>query len=221
MNPIDILLVDDHLLFREGLKSLLELMEEMHIVGEAGDGEEAIAMARELMPDVILMDIRLPGMSGVEATRIIKNEMPTVEIVMLTASEDDAHLFDSLKAGAQGYVLKNVASQELAKLIHGVLAGEAAISGVMASKILAELNKNETKEERELSGTELTKREIEVLKLIGEGFSNRQISGKLFVTESTVKKHVRNILQKLHLQNRVQVALYAVDQGLVNDSHDV
>jgi len=216
VEQVEVLLVDDHDLFREGLKSLLALRNDLRIVGEAGNGEEAVTKARDLMPDVILMDVGLPGISGVEATKLIINEMPSVEIIMLTASENDGDLFESLKAGAKGYVLKNIASQELAKLIHGVLGGEAAISGVMASKILAEFSKDEDK--KDTSVTQLTRREEEVLEKIGEGYSNRQIANLLYVTESTVKKHVRNILQKLHLQNRVQAALYAVNQGLVKDA---
>ncbi|MDW7673318.1 MAG: response regulator transcription factor [Bacillota bacterium] len=213
---INVLLVDDHVLFREGLKALLSLQKEIFIVGEANNGLEAVEKARETLPDLILMDVRMPMMGGLQATQQIKKEMPSVRIVMLTASDEDQDLFGAIKSGAQGYVLKNTPSDELAKLLKGVFMGESPISGLIATKILAEFSdaqrgiNNSTVES-------LTDREQEVLIKIGEGKSNKEISSELYVTESTVKKHVCNILGKLHLQNRVQAALYAVQTGLVHD----
>lgn len=214
MTAINVLLVDDHVLFREGVKALLSLQEDINIIGEANNGLEGVEKAREMMPDLILMDVRMPILGGLQATQIIKKEMPSVRIVMLTASDEDQDLFGAIKSGAQGYVLKNTPSDELTKLLKGVFMGESPISGAIATKILAEFNEGE-KTENAPALESLTEREREVLVKIGEGKSNKDISSELFVTESTVKKHVCNILGKLHLQNRVQAALYAVQTGLV------
>lgn len=212
MKPIKLLLVDDHKLFREGIKALLDLRDDIIVVGEADNGEEAIIKARNYQPEMILMDIRMPLMGGVDAIKIIKSEMPWIQIVVLTVSDEDFDLFGAIKAGAQGYILKNTSSNDLVQKLKGVMAGESALSGIMATKILAEFNnflvtsQDQEKVEREES---LTEREVQVLEVIGKGYTNKEIALDLYITESTVKKHVRSILDKLHLRNRVEVAIYA------------
>lgn len=209
MGRISVLLADDHDLFCEGLAELLRLRPELEVVGRARDGAEAIAKARALMPDVILMDVRMPGTGGVEATRRIKMELPDIRILMLTMSEDDADLFAAVKSGAQGYLLKNTTSAELVRYIRGAVEGEAAISGRMAAKMLAELAHPSPTAAGPAAEDGLSDREKEVLQCVAGGLSNRDIAERLVISESTVKKHLRNILAKLHVQNRVQAALVA------------
>jgi DNA-binding NarL/FixJ family response regulator len=219
MEPLRILLVDDHILFRKGLASLLSSRLGVQVVGEAGDGLEAIARARETRPDLILMDIGMPGCNGLEATQRIKCEMPGVQIIMLTVSDDDQDLFAAIKGGAQGYLLKNMEPGELFEMLEGARRGEAAISGVLAAKILQEFRApaQDLSQPAEASD-ELTPREIEVLEQVVQGVSNKEIAVALSISENTVKIHLRNILEKLHLQNRIQAAVYAVREGLVDDS---
>jgi DNA-binding NarL/FixJ family response regulator len=216
--PLRVLLADDHILFRTGVKAVLAGHSDMEVVGEAGDGLEAVELARQTMPDVILMDIKMPGCDGLEATRRIKCMMPYVKVFMLTVSEDDEHLFEAIKSGAQGYLIKDLKAHQLFDALEGVARGEAAFSGVIATKILREFEKTGSGTVGGLEGTEpLTKREIEVLQLVVEGRSNQEIAQSLVISESTVKNHLRNILGKLHLRNRIQAAVYAVRQGLVED----
>jgi DNA-binding NarL/FixJ family response regulator len=218
IEPLRILLVDDHVLFRKGLGALLASRQDMEVVGEAGDGLEAIARARETVPDVILMDIAMPKCSGLEAVRIIKREMPHVHIVMLTVSDDDRDLFAAIKNGAEGYLLKNLEPYQLFDMLEGVHRGEAPLSGAMAAKILQEFRQpDQTMALKPEAREELTPREIEVLKRVVEGATNKEIATALSITENTVKIHLRNILEKLHLQNRIQAAVYAVCEGLVTD----
>jgi DNA-binding NarL/FixJ family response regulator len=216
--PLRVLLVDDHILFRTGVKAVLASRSDMEVVGEAGDGLEAVALARETMPDVILMDIKMPGCNGLEATRRIKREMPYVKVFMLTVSDSDEHLLEAIKSGAQGYLTKDLKAHQLFDALEGVARGEAAFSGVIAAKILREFEKTGRGTDEELPTTEpLTERETEVLQLVAEGKSNQEIAQSLVISESTVKNHLRNILGKLHLRNRIQAAVYAVRQGLVED----
>ncbi len=217
MDRIRVLLVDDHTLFRKGLASLLQTQEDIEVVGEASNGIEALKKARTLMPDLILMDIYMPKCNGLDATKMIKNEMPYVKIVMLTVSDSDQSLFEAIKCGAQGYLLKNLEPFELFNMIRSVFRGEAPISSPLAARILNEfVSKNSA---RDSHGT-LTQREKEVLTLIAEGASNKEIAYRLKISENTVKNHLRNIMEKLHLQNRVQLAVFAVKKGLVKDTQD-
>jgi DNA-binding NarL/FixJ family response regulator len=219
MDPLRILLADDHILFRKGLASLLASRPGVQVVGEAGDGLEAIARARETSPDLILMDIGMPGCNGLEATERIKCEMPRVQIIMLTVSDDDHDLFAAIKLGAQGYLLKNMEPRELFEMLDGARRGEAAISGVLAAKILQEFRQpGQDASQQAEARDELTPREIEVLEQIVQGVSNKEIAAALSISENTVKIHLRNILEKLHLQNRIQAAVYAVREGLVGES---
>jgi DNA-binding NarL/FixJ family response regulator len=210
MDKVRVLLADDHALFRRGLASLLAGRDDIEVVGEASGGQEAVDRARELMPDVILMDVRMPGITGLEATRLIKEEMPYVRIVILTVSEDDEDLFAALKNGAQGYLLKNIDPEDLIACIHQVQRGEAPLAPPMASKILREFSAPAAQ-----PGPALTQRERQVLELVARGDANKEIARHLQISENTVKNHLRNILEKLHLQNRVQAVMYALREGLI------
>ena len=214
---IRVLLVDDHPLFRKGIASLLSSEPGFEVLGEASDGQEAIEKARDLMPDVILMDISMPGVNGLEATQRIKQEIPYVRIVILTVSDEDQNLFEAIKSGAQGYLLKKIEPQTLFQTLRGVLEGEAPLSRVMATKLLAEFarQRRAASEPRTPTAT-LTEREKEVLGLLATGKTNKEIAGALRIAENTVKNHLKNILEKLHLENRVQAATFALREGLLN-----
>lgn len=218
MDPLRVLLVDDHVLFRKGIASLLSNRADITVVAEAGDGLEAVQVTRETLPDLILMDINMPNQNGIETVKIIKQEMPHIQIVMLTVSDDDEDLFEAIKSGAKGYLLKNLEPQQLYEMIEGLRRGEAAISGTMATKILHEFRRP-VREEQEAHGgvDELTGREIEVLEQVVTGATNKEIADRLYITENTVKIHLRNILEKLHVQNRIQAAVRAVREGLVDE----
>ena len=213
-----ILLVDDHVLFRKGVAALLARRPEMKVVGEASDGLEAITAAREIIPDVILMDIHMPKCDGLEATRMIKRELPHIKIVILTVSDDDQNLFEAIKSGAQGYLLKDLEPTRLYDLLESISRGEAPLSGVVAAKILKEFARpNADSAPTPEMIDELTTRETDILQLVVDGKTNKEIAASLFIAENTVKIHLRNILEKLHLQNRIQAAVYAVRQGLVDE----
>ncbi|MBI5287689.1 MAG: response regulator transcription factor [Chloroflexi bacterium] len=210
-----VLLVDDQILFRKGVRALLEAEEDIEIVSEAGNGNEAANKVKAYRPDVVLMDIHMPECDGIEATRLIKAEHPDVKIVILTVSDEDDDLFEAIKAGAEGYLLKNLRPDELIQMLRSVVANEAPLSPAIASKLLGEFRRHPRDEEKQPHGPELTSREREVLQLVAEGMSNAEIGLKLCVVEGTVKNHLHNILEKLHLQNRVQAAAYAMRAGLV------
>jgi len=212
-----VLIVDDHILFREGLHHIISHWDDFEVVGEAPNGQVAIEMARELLPDIILMDISMPVMDGLQATRQISRELPATQVVMLTMSEDEENLFHAVQYGARGYVLKDIPSSGLHKKLSSVMRGEAALSGAMATKILNEFSRTKAKlDASEAAGLEpLTEREQQVLELVVQGLSNPEIADKLFLSENTVKKYLHNILAKLHLNNRVEAAIYAVKEGLV------
>jgi DNA-binding NarL/FixJ family response regulator len=210
MQPLRLLLVDDHALFREGLISLLSYQDDFNVVGEAEDAESALAQARALKPDIVLMDIELPGEDGVTATQRLTIEMPTITVVMLTVRDDSQTLFKAIKAGAQGYLVKNVRSRELLEQLRGIARGEAAISRRIAARILEEI-RGQT--EPFGPGEELTARELEVLQLVAARLSNAEIAERLVISEHTVKNHMKSILSKLHLHNRHQAAAYGVARG--------
>ncbi len=209
-----VLLADDHALFRDGIRSLLEARG-VDIVGEADNGRKAVELATSLKPDIVLMDLRMPEMDGLAATRLISADAPEVKVVVLTASEDDADLFEAIKSGAQGYLLKNLKADELMTMLGNVLRDEPALTPALARKLLGEFARP-TPRRHERATDELTDREREVLELLVHGVtSNREIAERLVVTENTVKYHLRNILSKLHLQNRAQVVAYALSHRLV------
>jgi DNA-binding NarL/FixJ family response regulator len=203
-------------LFRKGIASLLAAERDFEVVGEAGDGLEALARARELIPDIIPMDIYMPGTDGLEATRRIKEGLPSVKIVMLTVSEDDQDLFEAIKSGAQGYLLKKIEAKALFSTLRGIAHGEAPISRVMARKLLDELARQaQQKATASPPGITLSPREKTVVGLVAQGKTNKEIAVALAVAENTVKSYVKNILEKLHLANRVQAATFALRKGLI------
>lgn len=214
-----VLLVDDHTLFRKGMASLLSDRDDMEVVGDVENGWEAIEMARAGSPDLILMDVHMPGCDGITAVRTIKKQLPHVKVVMLTAFDDDEDLFAAIKNGADGYLLKNLPPSQFFSLLEGVTRGEAAISGVLADRILHEFRKmDEEKRPGKATHQALTQREIETLELLVQGKTNKEIAGALAISENTVKRHLVDIMEKLHLENRIQLAVYAVHQGLYNAS---
>ena len=222
-----VLLVDDHRLFRAGIASLLKAWGN-EVVGEASDGLEALELTRKLEPDLVLMDIGMKPCNGLEATRLIKAEMPDVKIVMVTVSDDDKDVFEAIKSGAQGYLLKDMSEEEFSRTLSGIAAGEAPLSQGLAAKILEEFGRlsseQTSKNESDKSdNNQLTKREREVLQLVVNGETNRGIAEALFISENTVNFHMKNILAKLHLKNRAHAVAYAIKTGLVKltDAEDV
>ena len=214
---MQILIADDHALFRESLRSLLE-SREMQIVGEAENGRQAVELAWKHKPDVVLMDLMMPEMDGLEATKHLTAELPEIKVVILTASDDDSNLFEAIKAGAKGYLLKDLQSEEFFALLDGVDRGEPALTPVLARKLLDEFAR--AKGTESYSPDALTDREQEVLELMVKGVTtNRKLAGTLGISENTVKFHVRNILDKLHLHNRAQVVAYALRNRLVEPPH--
>src|SRR5213594_3766752 len=214
---LKVLVVDDHALFRRGLQMVLRQEDDIEVVGEAADGNEAVEKAQELMPDVILMDVRMPRRSGIEATEQIKDLLPHVKILMLTISDEEADLYEAIKAGASGYLLKEISIDEVADAIRSVWAGQSRISPSMASKLLTEFAaiSKATEERPQMPAPRLTDREMEVLKLVAQGLNNRDIAKKLFISENTVKNHIRNILERLHLHSRMEAVVYAVREKMV------
>jgi len=214
--PVRVLVVDDHALFRHGLLEVLRPAIDLVVVGEARDGIEAVDQAAELLPDVVLMDVRMPGLNGIEAARRIRAAQPAIRILMLTESEDDDDLFGAVRAGATGYLLKEVAIDEIADAIRAVAIGQALVSPSMTTKLLSEFNTLSRRLEEEHDGRRLTDRELEVLRLIARGMSNKDIAAELVIAENTVRNHVRNILEKLQVRSRVEAAMYAVREKLVD-----
>lgn len=215
MEPIRILLVDDHQLVREGIATLLRTQPDMEVVGEASGGDEALALAAELLPDVILMDIQMPRGNGITATRLITAEMPSTRVLMLTVSEDNQDLYQAIRSGAHGYLLKNVSADQLFASIRDAQRGFAPITSDIAGRILRDVAAASPTAVGPPQGlAALTAREREVLQQVGAGLTNREIAHVLYITENTVKIHLRNILEKLHLHNRVQAATFAQREGL-------
>ena len=211
--PITILLVDDHALVRSGVRAYLETQPELVVVGEAGSGQEAVQQAAEYAPDVVLMDLVMPGMDGVEATRRVREASPRTQVVVLTSFHEDTHIFPAIKAGAISYLLKDIGPAKLAEAIRAAARGEAILHPKVAARLMQELRGNRTQAINPY--TELSEREQEVLRLIAEGMSNAEMAEKLVLSEKTVKSHVSNILNKLHLADRTQAAVFAWREGVV------
>ncbi|MBI3750172.1 MAG: response regulator transcription factor [Chloroflexi bacterium] len=214
---IRIVLVDDQPLFRRAIATLIGEQPRLTIVGEADNGLQALELARSLHPDMVLMDVEMPVMNGVEATRRIREELPDIKVVILTVSEADDHLFDAIRFGAHGYLLKDLRPEQLYDLIRAVMRDETALSPAIAGRLLREFRERPDAGRvvtPEASGPNLTQREIEILQLVAEGLSNKEIGGKLSITEGTVKNHVHNALEKLQLENRIQAAAYVVRHGM-------
>jgi len=215
---IRILVADDHALARSGLSAMLGVQPDMEIVGEAADGFEAVAEAKRLAPDLVLMDIRMPRRSGIEACTAIKDAAPSAKIVMLTISDEEEDLFEAIKAGATGYLLKEISIDEVPQAVRAVHGGQSLISPSMASKLITEfaaLAKRSEERQQQVPAPKLTEREMEVLRLVARGLGNREIARELFISENTVKNHVRNILEKLQLHSRMEAVVYAVREKLL------
>jgi DNA-binding NarL/FixJ family response regulator len=215
---IRVLIADDQALFRRGLYVVLGTEDQIDVVAEAENGEEAIAKVEELAPDVVLMDVRMPRVNGIDAARQIRDISPSTKILMLTVSDEEDDLYEAIKAGANGYLLKEISVEEVAEAIRAVVQGQSLISPSMASKLLNEFNSLAKKadERQQFPAPTLTSRELEVLKLVAKGMSNREIADDLFISENTVKNHVRNILEKLHLHSRMEAVIYAVRERLLD-----
>src|SRR6185312_15727533 len=217
MSTIKILLVDDQPLFREGLRTLLSVQTDFKVVGEAGNGAEAIRLAHSLQPAVVLMDLQMPVLDGVAATRRLHAELPGCRVIVLTTFDDDEMVFDGLRAGAVGYLLKDASSEKLGEAIRLAARGESFLQPSVAAKVVAEFARlsNKTIKPALALAEPLSERELEILRLIAKGESNREIANTLFLAEGTVKNHVTNILGKLEVRDRTQAALKAKDSGLI------
>ncbi len=216
-DPIRVLVVDDHALFRRGLEMVLEQEPDIVVVGEASDGAEALDKAVDATPDVVLMDVRMPRRGGIDACTAIKEAVPSTKIIMLTISDEEADLYEAIKAGAMGYLLKEISIEEVANAIRAVAGGQSLISPSMASKLLTEFASmiKRTDERQQVPTPRLTDREMEVLRLVAKGLNNRDIAKQLFISENTVKNHIRNILEKLQLHSRMEAVVYAVREKLL------
>jgi DNA-binding NarL/FixJ family response regulator len=216
VDKVRVLIVDDHALFRRGLMLVLESEDGIEVVGEAEDGDAGVAKAEELAPDVVLMDVRMPRVNGITATRRLAESMPTTKIIMLTVSDEETDLYEAIKAGAVGYLLKEISIEEVADAVRAVMQGQTLISPSMASKLIAEFASlsKQAVDRQAAPVPRLTDRELEVLKLVAQGLTNREAADRLFIAENTVKNHVRNILEKLHLHSRMEAVLFAVREKL-------
>lgn len=214
---IRVLLVDDHALFRRGVASVLAREPDLTVVGEASDAEQALARAKELHPDVVLLDVKMPGRSGLEVCAELVEAVPGVRVVMLTISDAEDDLYAAVRAGASGYLLKEISPEDVVAAVRSVHAGQSLISPTMAGKLLTEFAAMVRREDelRDSGAPRLTDRELEVLKLVARGLNNRDIAHELFISENTVKNHVRNILEKLQLHSRMEAVVYAVREKLL------
>jgi DNA-binding NarL/FixJ family response regulator len=214
---IRVLIVDDHALFRRGLMLVLESEPGIEVVGEAEDGSDALVKAEATAPDVVLMDVRMPKLSGIEATKAVAAALPTSKIIMLTVSDEEDDLYEAIKAGAAGYLLKEISIEEVADAVRAVVQGQTLISPSMASKLITEFQQLSrlAADRSQVPAPKLTDRELEVLKLVAQGMTNREVADQLYIAENTVKNHVRNILEKLHLHSRMEAVMYAVRENLL------
>jgi len=215
LEPIRILLADDHTLFRKGIRTLLEQMDDVQVVGEAASGQEVVALAHEFVPDVILMDIKMPLVSGIEATRSILQENPHIGVILVTMYDDPASAFAGMRAGARGYVLKEAEPEELRRAVEAAHRGEVMLCPIIAKKVLEHFGSDPKPQQPGLPYEQLTQRELEVLQLAADGLSNKEIAEKLVISERTAKNHIANIFSKLHVNDRTQAILYALRKGLV------
>jgi DNA-binding NarL/FixJ family response regulator len=213
--PIRVLVVDDQQLFRRGLTMLLAVEPGLEVVGEAGDGIEGTALAETAAPDVVLLDVRMPKRSGIEACLAIKQAVPSAKIIMLTVSDEEADLYEAVKSGASGYLLKDSSIEEVAQAIRVVADGQSLISPSMAIKLIDEFKQMSRPERETGPALRLTERELDVLRLVAQGHSNKEIAARLFISENTVKNHVRNMLEKLQLHSRMEAVMYAVRENLL------
>lgn len=211
-NPIRVLLVDDHALFRSGIKLLLQRHDDFEVVGEASDAIEGVKRAKALQPDIVLLDLHMPGLSGLEAIQLIRDEVPECHIILLTVSEEGDDLTTALKNGAVGYLLKNIDADFFLSALRRAMQGDSVISNEMTAKLVANLRRGSNSVTSELG--KLTPREGDILTQLASGLSNKEIARELNLAESTVKIHIQSILKKLGLSNRVQAAIYAVEHGL-------
>jgi two-component system NarL family response regulator len=220
--PVRVLIADDHALFRRGLEMVLADEPGIELVGQASDGEEAVAKAGESLPDIVLMDIRMPKISGIEAARAMKEAAPSAKIVMLTISDEEEDLFEAIRAGASGYLLKDIPLDEVAGAVRAVHGGQSLINPSMAGKLLTEFaalaRRDEDERPQQVPAPKLTDREMEVLRLVARGMNNRDIARDLFISENTVKNHVRNILEKLQIHSRMEAVMIAVREKLIEFS---
>ncbi len=218
VDPVRVVIADDHDLYRRGMQVVVELDGSAKVVGEASNGAQAVEVCVRLDPDIVLMDVRMPGVGGIEACRRIRAALPRARILMLTMSDDESDLFEAIKAGASGYLLKDLPGEEVAEAIRKVHDGQAIIPPGMAATLLAEFTRLSQAPQPADGGTpppQLTDREVQVLRLVARGLANREIAEQLVISENTVKNHVRNILEKLHLHSRVEAAVYAHRQHLL------
>src|SRR5512146_857657 len=214
MNPsITLIIVDDHEVVRQGVRAYLSAQPDLEVIGEAGSGDEAVRLAAELVPDVALLDLLMPGMDGIEATRRLKKASPRTQVVVLTSYHEDEHIFPALRAGAISYLLKDIKMEEMAEAVRRAARGEATLHPRVASRVIQEIYG--AGRDAINPYTELTERELEVLRLIANGQSNSEIAAQMTVSENTVKGHVSNILSKLHLADRTQAAVFAWKEGIV------
>jgi DNA-binding NarL/FixJ family response regulator len=217
LNRIRVLIVDDHAVFRHGLQLALEQVPDLEVVGDTDDGATAVEFAAAQTPDVVLMDVRMPGMSGIEAAKAITERQPDVRVVMLTGSESETDLFAAIRAGACGYILKEAGTDEVAAAVRAAANGQAFVSAAMTPKLFAEFNALVLRAEGGDGERRLTRRELEILGLVSQGLSNKQIAAQLVISQNTVKNHVRNILEKLRLRSRAEAAAFAVRERLVDN----
>ena len=216
--PVRVLVVDDHVLYRRGLEMVLSSEDDIEIVGEASDGVDAIGKAEELLPDVVLLDVRMPRRTGIQACSEIKRVSPGSKIVMLTMSDEESDLFEAVRAGANGYLVKDVPGEEIADGLRAVMGGQSLISPSMAGALLTEFASlsRRTEERTSVPVPKLTPREVQVLRLVARGMYNKDIATELFISENTVKNHVRNILEKLQLHSRMEAVMYAVRERILD-----